>query len=149
MDAAQFAKNIDRGLLLTRDRQPELYPLLLHPANINFVRTEIARRIDHLRLRVGDEDFVQISIELLGKWLDMPENDFSSVSHSLSRVNEAWVHEFARRVQANVGSTAVYQKMFVQNHGVAQPSEAPKQEFTRNPRKHLEYAPGFMANTIA
>jgi hypothetical protein len=141
----QIAQNIARGLLLTRDRQPELYPLLVHPANINFVRAEIAKRIDHLRLRVGDEDFVQISIELLGKWLDMPENDFNTVSQSLSRVNEAWVRDFVRRVQASVGPTAVYQKMFVQNHGVAQPSEAPKQEFTRSPRKQLEYAPGFMS----
>lgn len=147
-EEVEIAQNINRGLLLTRDLQPELYALLLHPANIRFIREEVAKRIDHLRLRVGTEDFVQVSIELLGKWLHMPENEFNTISESLSRINESWVNEFVVRVQANVGPTAVYNKMFVQQHGVARPSEAPRQEFTRSPRKQLEYAPGFVAHAV-
>jgi hypothetical protein len=139
----EIAQNINRGLLLMRDKQPELYALLVHPANIQFIQNEVAKRIDHLRLRLGTEDFVQVSIEVLEKWLHMPENDLNTIAESLSRINESWVNEFVLRVRGNVGPTAVYNKMFVQQHGVALPSEAPRQEFTRSPRKQLEYTPGF------
>jgi hypothetical protein len=133
--------SIERGLLQNRWQQPELYPFMVHPANVAFVRTEVNRSIADLQLYVGDADFVEISIEVLNKWLTMPHNDGLTLEQTLSHVNTAWVREFERRVRANAGLVANYQKLAVQQHLVPDTSALPRVEFARKPRKELELHP--------
>lgn len=99
----------------------EVFRVALHPANTSFVKSTAENTLGR---RIADDDFQQISIEVLQKWFAVPNHEGATLRETLSRLNRAWIDTFVQRHRANASLAQNYAKA-VQQSFLGRPSELP------------------------
>lgn len=121
-----------------RLNQPEVYDILLHPDNINYILEKSG-----LSGRVGTNDFLNLSIDILQSIFREPYRAYS-LERAVTQANSQWVEYFRKRF-APSGATEFY-KMAAKNSFVGQPNQftAPVSAGIKGSRILVLDQPGFV-----
>ena len=106
---------LKRVFFSQRLNQAEVYDVLLHPDNIDYILEKSG-----LTGRVGTSDFLNLSIDILQSILREPYRSYT-LEQAVTQGNSQWVEYLTRRF-APSGATEFYQ-MAAKNSFVGQPNQ--------------------------
>lgn len=93
MNSQNFHDEFYKNLFHSKDKQPELFDLVIDPINIQFIHNKIQQKFKNKILK--DIDFLQYSIEFLSIHLRDPPTDYiNDLTDLLSNFNYRWVEYF-------------------------------------------------------
>lgn len=100
MNSQNFYEEFYKNLYPSKDKQPELFDLIIDPINIQFVYNKIQEQF--LNKKLKDIDFLQYSIEFLSIQLrDPPTHYINNIGDLLSEYNHKWVDYFIILFKSN------------------------------------------------
>ena len=110
---------IYKSLFQYKFQQPEVFEIILHPDNLNFIKSSVDAV---LGFKISDLHFQQISIEYLSNWFTNPHNEALELETTINRINYFWVRRFYQITKSNEGIYKNYVKA-AKNSFVGQPME--------------------------
>ncbi len=131
-----YSTDLQKTFYHERINQPELFQVLFHPDNINYV-------IAQTGLNIPRADFLAISIDVLSVQLREENRGVGmTLAEHLERTNKAWVYRLKMRFNPS-GATEVYREAAA-NSFVQQPSKFTPPVATGNRgQRILVYDEGF------
>jgi hypothetical protein len=110
-----LSRELKRVFFNERLNQPEIFEIILHPDNLNYVLEKSG-----LTGRVGTSDFLNLSIDILQSIFREPYRAYS-LERAITQANSQWVEYLMKRF-APSGATDFY-KMAAKNSFVGQPNQ--------------------------